>query len=83
MIMTSSEFTAIRPVRLVCKRIKAEQGLSLALMAQRHIPRGLIEISLEAAVPDLRLFGADEDACLLRPLSVLLLQLFRPLSVPP
>jgi len=44
-------------VRLVCKRIKAEQGLSLALMAQRHIPRGLIEIRLEAAVPDLRLFG--------------------------
>ena len=44
-------------VRLVCKRVEAEQGLSLALMAQRHVPRRLIEIRLEAAVPDLRLFG--------------------------
>jgi hypothetical protein len=26
-------------------------------MAQRHVPRRLVEIRLEAAVPDLRLFG--------------------------
>ena len=44
------------PVRLVGQRIEAEQGLSLALMAQRHVARGLIEIRLEAAVPDASAF---------------------------
>ena len=44
-------------VRLAGQRIEAEQGLSFALMAQRHVPRRLIEIRLEAAVPYLRLFG--------------------------
>ena len=44
-------------VRLAGQRIKAEQGLSFALMAQRHVPRRLIEIRLEAAVPDAGLFG--------------------------
>ena len=44
------------PVRLAGQRIEAEQGLSFALMAQRHIPRRLVEICLEAAVPDAGLF---------------------------
>ena len=29
-------------LRLACKRIEAEQGLSFTLMAQRHVPRRLI-----------------------------------------
>ena len=45
------------PVRLAGQRIEAEQRLSFALMAQRHVPRRLIEIRLEAAVPDAGLFG--------------------------
>ncbi len=48
------------PVRLAGQRIEAEQGLSFALMAQRHVPRRLIEIRLEAAVPDAGLFGEQE-----------------------
>ena len=44
-------------VRLAGQHIEAEQGLPFALMAQRHVPRRLIEIRLEAAVPYLRLFG--------------------------
>ena len=43
-------------VRLVGQRIKAKQWLSFALVAQRHVPRRLIEIRLEAAVPDAGLF---------------------------
>ena len=38
------------PVRLVCQLIQAEQGLPHALPTQRHVPRRLIEIRLEAAV---------------------------------
>ena len=45
------------PVRLAGQRVEAEQGLPPALMAQRRVARGLIEIRLEAAVPYLRLFG--------------------------
>ncbi len=45
------------PVRLAGQRIEAEQGLPPALVAQRHVPRRLIEIRLEAAVPDAGLFG--------------------------
>ena len=41
-----------------------------AFAAQRHVPRRLIEVCLEAAVPDLRLFrkqiGKDVDHQLLR-----------------
>ena len=44
-------------LRLVGQCIEAEQGLPPALMAQCHVPRRLIQIRLEAAVPDAGLFG--------------------------
>ena len=57
-------------VRFLCQRIQAEEELLLAFAAQRHVPRRLIQIRLEAAVPDLRLFrkqiGKDVDHQLLR-----------------
>ena len=43
-------------LRLVGQCIEAEQGLPPALMAQCHVPCRLIQIRLEAAVPDAGLF---------------------------
>ena len=43
-------------VRFVGQRIQAEHQPSFAFMAQRHVPRRLIQIRLETAVADAGLF---------------------------